>query len=180
MLSTCFPPLPIPTPLQTWRLRAGRLCRGAVWRHRQTVERSCRGHWDSVEELSGGTDAVRGDLTTELHLHWWLTCNNYSNRIQSFARCSQPGQLNSPTPRNAPLSRALVQQYPRRFLKNGIFRRGQADQRCSTHEQLVLPSSLRPDVPREIRGYISIYERCTVVPCFREREGDMMLGMVVR
>ena len=26
-------------------------------------------------------------------------------------------------------TRALVQQYPRRFLKNGILRRGQADQR---------------------------------------------------
>ena len=23
-------------------------------------------------------------------------------------------------------------------------------------------------------------ERCTVVPCFRKKEGDMMLGMVVR
>ena len=73
-----------------------------------------------------------------------------------------------------------MQQYPRRFLKNGILRRGQADQRRGTREQLILPISLRPDVPREVRDYISIYERCTVVPCFREREGDMMLGMVVR
>ncbi len=77
-------------------------------------------------------------------------------------------------------TRALVQQYPRRFLKNGILRRGQADQRRGALQQLVLPSSLRPDVPGEVRDYISIYERCTVVPCFREREGDMMLGMVVR
>ena len=77
-------------------------------------------------------------------------------------------------------TRALVQQYPRRFLKNGILRRGQADQRRGALQQLILPSSLRPDVPGEVRGYISIYERCTVVPCFREREGDMMLGMVVR
>ena len=77
-------------------------------------------------------------------------------------------------------TRALVQQNPRRFLKNGILRRGQADQRRGTLQQLVLPSSLRPDVPGEVRDYISIYERCTVVPCFREREGDMMLGMVVR
>ena len=74
---------------------------------------------------------------------------------------------------------ALVQQYPRRlFLKNGILRRGQADQRCGTLEQLILPSPLRPDVPRELRDYIC--ERCTVVPCFRKKEGDMMLGMVVR
>ena len=34
---------------------------------------------------------------------------------------------------------ALVQQYPRRFLKNGILRRGQADQRRGTLEQLVRP-----------------------------------------
>ena len=76
--------------------------------------------------------------------------------------------------------RALVQQYPRRFLKNGILRRGQADQRRGTLEQLVLPSSLRPDVPREVRDYISSCKRCTVVPCFRKKEGDMMIGMVVR
>ena len=38
-------------------------------------------------------------------------------------------------------TRVLVQQ--RRFLKNGILRRGQADQRRGTLEQLVLPSSLR-------------------------------------
>ena len=43
-------------------------------------------------------------------------------------------------------TRALVQQYPRRFLKNGILRRGQADQRRGTLEQLVLPSLIRPDV----------------------------------
>ena len=44
--------------------------------------------------------------------------------------------------------RALVQQYPRRFRngKNGILHRGQADQRRGPLEQLVLPSSLRPDV----------------------------------
>ena len=44
-------------------------------------------------------------------------------------------------------TRALVQQYPRRFLKDGIIRRGQADQRRGGLEQLILPSSLRPDVP---------------------------------
>ena len=77
-------------------------------------------------------------------------------------------------------TRALVQQYPRRFLKNGILRRGQAEQRRGTLEQLILPSSLRPDVPREVRQYISSCERCTVVPCFRKKDWDMMLGMVVR
>ena len=45
-------------------------------------------------------------------------------------------------------TRALVQQYPRRFRngKNGILRRGQADQRRGTLEQLILPISLQPDV----------------------------------
>ena len=77
-------------------------------------------------------------------------------------------------------TRALVQQYPRRFLlKNGILRRGQADQRRGTLEQLILPSPLRPDVPREVRDNISSCQRCTAVPCFRKTEGDMMLGMVV-
>ena len=63
-------------------------------------------HWDSVAELSGAevTEAVRGDLTTKLHLRWWLIYN-YSNRIQSFARCSQPGQPSPPTWRNAPHGR---------------------------------------------------------------------------
>ena len=77
---------------------------------------------------------------------------------------------------------ALVQQYPRRFQngKNGILRHGQADQRRGTLGQLVLPSSLRPDVPRKVKDYISSFERCTVVPSFRKKEGDMMLGMVVR
>ena len=31
-------------------------------------------------------------------------------------------------------TRSLVQQYPRRFLKNGILRRGQADQRRVTRQ----------------------------------------------
>ena len=75
---------------------------------------------------------------------------------------------------------ALVQQYRQRFLKNGFLRRGQADQLRGTLEQLVLPpSSLRPDGPREVRDYISSCERCAVVPCFRKKEGNMMLGMVV-
>ena len=87
--------------------------------------------------------------------------------------------------------RALVQQYPRLFLKKGVLHRRQADQRRGTLEQLVLPSSLRPDVLaslhddmghqgykrtmellrprvywpamyREARDYISSCERCTM------------------
>ena len=51
-------------------------------------------------------------------------------------------------------TRTLVQQYRRRFLKNGILRRGQADQRRGALQQLVLPSSIRPDV-QEKSGTIS-------------------------
>ena len=87
--------------------------------------------------------------------------------------------------------RALVQQYPRLFLKKGVLHRRQADQRRGTLEQLVLPSSLRPDVLaslhddmghqgyertmellrprvywpamyREAKDYISSCERCTM------------------
>ena len=87
--------------------------------------------------------------------------------------------------------RALVQQYPRLFLKKGVLHRRQADQRRGTLEQLVLPSSLRPDVLaslhddmghqgykrtmellrprvywpamyREVRDYINSCERCTM------------------
>ena len=76
-------------------------------------------------------------------------------------------------------TRTLVQQSPRPFLKNGILRRGQADQRRRAHQQLVLPSSIWPDVPREVRDYISSCERCIVVPCFGKKEGNMKLGMVV-
>ena len=69
--------------------------------------------------------------------------------------------------------RALVQLYPRRFRngKNGILRRGQADQRRGALQQLVLPSSLRPDAPREVWDYINSCERYTVVPCFRKKKG---------
>ena len=41
-------------------------------------------------------------------------------------------------------TRTLVLQYPRRFLKNGIVRRGQADQRRGTLEQLFCPGGGRP------------------------------------
>ena len=87
--------------------------------------------------------------------------------------------------------RALVQQYPRLLLKNGVLHRRQADQRCGTLEQLVLPSSIRPDVLaslhdgmghqgyertmellrpcvywpalyKKVKDYISSCERCTM------------------
>ena len=76
---------------------------------------------------------------------------------------------------------ALMQQYPRRFQngKNGILRRGQADQRRGTLEQLILPSSLRPDV-QERSGTTSAGARGALwCHALGKRNGDMMLGVVV-
>ena len=50
---------------------------------------------------------------------------------------------------------ALLQQYPRLFLNSGVFHRRQADQRRGTLEQLVLPSSHRPDVLASFRDDMS-------------------------
>ena len=54
-------------------------------------------------------------------------------------------------------TRVLVQQ--RRFLKNGILRRGQADQRRGTREQLILPISLSPMSKRGHAGTTSAAAR---------------------
>ncbi len=54
--------------------------------------------------------------------------------------------------------RALVQQYPRRFLKNGILRRGQADQRRGTLEQLVLPILTSASCPKRDQGHQQLRE----------------------
>ena len=152
-------------------LEALRQCRTAVWRH-----------WYSVEELSGaeGTEAVRGDL----HDHQASPTMMADLQLQQHDPILGPvlaAWPAKPSDTKERFTRALVLQYPRRFQngKNGILRRGQADQRRGTLEQLILPSSLRPNVPREVRVYISSCERCTVVPCFRKMEGDMTLGMVV-
>ena len=48
-------------------------------------------------------------------------------------------------------TRALVQQYPRRFLKNGILRRGQADQRRGTLGQPFCPAHFGP-MPKRGQG----------------------------
>ena len=143
----------------------GRQCRGAVWRH-----------WDSVAELSG-TEAVRWgpDHRASPTLMADLQQLQQQDPVLRPVLAAWTAKLSDTMERS---TLALVQQYSRRFLKNGILRCGQADQRRGTLQQLILPSSLRPDVPREVRNYIC--ERCTVVPFFRKKEGDMMLGMVVR
>ena len=97
-LHSCFKPASLNSPTRSPK-KTGAAIR---IRSRRDTHRS----GDGVEELSGGTGrqcrgAVRHwgsprDLTTELHLHWWLICN-YSNRIQSFALCSQPRQPSPPT-----------------------------------------------------------------------------------
>ena len=71
--------------------------------------------------------------------------------------------------------RALVQQYPRLFLKKGVLHRRQADQWRGTLEQLVLPSSLRPDVLASLHDDMGHqgYERTLVStgpPCTEKSE----------
>ena len=166
--SNLLPSTPHPAPLPTWRLRAG-LEIEESHTNQETVWRSCLdAPADSVEELSGVrpyvmgqcsgavrhwgslrgtwppsftyTEAVRVNLATELHLHWWLTCNNYSNRIQSLARCSQPGQPNPPTWRNAPRGRWYSSTLDGSWRMDPPSWAG--DQRRGTREQLVLPSPM--------------------------------------
>ena len=102
-------------------------------------------------------------------------------QLQQHDPGSQPGQPSPPTPRNASRGRwcssTLDGSETGRMGSSVV---GRLTNVVCTRGQLVLPSSLRPDVPREVRDYISSCERCTVVPCFRKKEGDMMLGMVIQ
>ena len=124
MLPTCFPSIPHPhSPTKPGAaIRIG--SRRVAHRPGDSVEELSGGTGDSVVALSGGTgDSVvelsggTGDSVVALSgteaVRWGPdhrasptlmgTCNNYSNRIQSFARCLQHQQPSSPTPRNAPL-----------------------------------------------------------------------------
>ena len=179
MLPTCCPSTPHPhSPTKP----------GAV--SRIGSRRIAHRPGDSVEELSGGTWASVAELSGTEAVRWGPDHRASPTLMADLQQLQQQDPVLRPvlTASTAKLSdtkerstRALVQHYPRRFLKNGILRRGQADQRRGIlAEQLVRPSSLRPDVPGEVRDYISSCERCTVVPCFGKKEGDMMLGMVVR
>ena len=101
---------------------------------------------DSVEELSG-TEAVRWgpDHRASPTLMADLQQLRQQDPVLRPVLTASTAKLSDTKERSA---RALVQHYPRRFLKNGILRRGQADQRRGIlAEQLVRPSSLRPDVP---------------------------------
>ena len=183
MLPTCFP---LNSPLQNLALASrigsrrvtdrpgdsvaelsggtGRQWRGAVGRY-----------WDSVAELSG-TEAVRGNLTTELHLHWWLIYN-YSNRIQSFTRCSQPRQP-SPTWRNAPRGRWCSSTL------DGSWRMGSSVVGRLTNVALPFNCWFFPahfSLTQERSGATSASARDALwCHALGKKEGDMMLGMVVR
>ena len=170
-LHSCFQPAfpQLPTPLPYKPGAASRIGnRRVTHRPGDSVEELSGGTGGSVEELSGGTESVRGDLTTELHLLWWLVYN-YSNRIQSLARRPQPGQPSPPTSRNAPRWRWCSSTLD-------------GSSRMDPQSWAGWPTSWYPwtagssqltsvDVPGEVRGYISICERCTMVPCFRKKEG---------
>ena len=61
-----LPSLPTPPPYKTRRWRSG--LEVEVTHQPGDCRRAVGRHWDSVTELSG-TEAVRGDLTTEIYLH---------------------------------------------------------------------------------------------------------------
>ena len=117
---------PSPLPYKSWRLRAGldveeswptrRQCSGAVWRHRQTVERSC----PALRQFEGTWPPS-----------FTYTDGCFTTTATGSGACSLDSQPSNMKERSM---RALVQQYPRRFLKNGILRRGQADQRRVTRQ----------------------------------------------
>ena len=155
MLPTCFPHSPPRSPTKS----------GAASRLGSRCRRDTHQPGDSVEELSGGTGTVQKSFLEELMADLQLQQQDPVIRPVLAAWPANPSNMKECS------TRVLVQQYPRRFLRNGILRRGQADHRRGTLEQLILPSSLRPDVPREVRDYISSCDRCTVVPCLGKRKG---------
>ena len=173
-LHSCFQPAfltPDPAPLQSLALANNTGSRRVT--HRPG---------DSVAELSGaeGTEAVRGDLTTKLHLHWWLI-HSYSNRTQPLARRSQPGQPSPPAWRNAPCGRWCSSTLDSSGTGRMGSSVGQAPLGRLTNVVVPLSSWFCPAhfglMPQERSGTTSAAAR---VPCFRKKEGDMMLGMVVR
>ena len=190
-LHPCFQPASLnspPTPLQNLALLSrigsrrvthqpgdsveelsegtGRQCSGVVWRH-----------WGQCSgTVWHGGSSTRPDHRTSPTLMADLQQLQQQEQALRPVLAAWPAMSSNIKERS---TRALVQQYPRRYLKNGILCCGQADQCRGTLEQLIRPSALWPDVPREVRDYISSCERCTVVPSFRKKEGDMMLGMVV-
>ena len=209
MLPTCFPSTPHPYKSWRLRAGseveesqpARRQCRGAVWRHQQTVERSCRGalrqwrgtvgrHWDSVAELPG-TEAVRlgpdhrASPTLRQFDGTWPPSFTYTDGWP--ATTTATGSSPSPCARS-PDSQALQHE--------GTLHAGVGAAVPSTVPEewdppswAGWPTSWCPSAtgsshlssaqcPREVRNYIC--ERCTVVPCFGKKEGNMMLGMVFR
>ena len=143
---------------------------------------------DSVEELSRGTGTVQRSCPALRQSEGtWPPSFTY---IDGWFTATATGS--SPWPGVCSLASQTLQYQgtlhagvgaavPSTFPEVWILRRGQADQRRDTLEQLVLPSSLPAWCPKRGQGlHQQGCEKCTVVPCFRKKEGDMMLGMVVR
>ena len=156
-LHHCFQPAslnsPHPSPTkagaceQDWKLKShdrpgdgvaelsggtGRQCRGAVRRHWG----QCSGAVRHGGSSRGPDHRASPTLIADLQLQQ----QDPVLRPVLAASTAKPSSMKERS------TRALVQQYPRRFLKNEILRRGQADQCHGALQQLVLPSSFRPDV----------------------------------
>ena len=142
-LHPCFQPASLnspPTPLQNLALLSrigsrrvthqpgdsveelsegtGRQCSGAVWRHWG----QCSGTVWHGGSSRGPDHRTSPTLMADLQQ---LQQQDPVLRPVLAASTAKPSNMKERS------TRALVQQYPRRFLKNGILRRGQADQRRS-------------------------------------------------
>ena len=189
--SSLLPLLPTPLPYKTWRLRAGleveesqptgRQCRGAVWRH-----------WDSVAELSG-TEALRGGPDHRAspslrQFEWtWTLSFTYTDGWPGAATATG----SNPSLGARSLASQALQHEETLLVGVGAAVPSTVPEEWDPPSWAGWPTSwyhwtadsahfTSAQCPTEVRNYISICERCTVVPCFRKMEGDMMLGVVVR
>ena len=133
MLPTCFPSIPHPhSPTKPGAaIRIG--SRRVAHRPGDSVEELSGGTGDSVVALSGGTgDSVVALSGTEA-VRWGPDHRASPTLMADLQQLQQQDPVLRPvlTASTAKLSdtkerstRALVQHYPRRFLKNGILRRG--------------------------------------------------------
>ena len=189
MLPTCFPQLP--TPLPTKAGAATRIgSRRVTHRPGDSVEELSGGTGDSVAELSG-TEAVRwgpdhqASPTLRQFEGTWPLSFTYTDGWSATATATG----SSPLPSACSLNSQALQH-------EGMLHAGVGAAVPSTiPEEWDLPSwagwptSWCPSTagssqlnsarcPKEVRNYIC--KRCTMVPCFGKKEGDIILGMVVR
>ena len=145
MLPTCFPQLRIPTPLQSWRggttvndLQCEQLAvdptptAGVLGDTMAPVlPLDKEDEPDQTAVPKAATEVLPRLSLADLQLL------QQQDPVLSPVLATWPAKPSDTKERSM---RALVQQYPRLFLKKGVLHRRQADQRRGTLEQLVLPT----------------------------------------